>query len=294
MNTRRITLDSNVQGGSSDLNDPSLEHEVAFAALELVDRPVLLIDADARRVAWCNSTATEVLQEPAASMTWGRLGFTPEVDPGADGPWVLNLQTPSGASLMMRANGRRIERNGRRLWVIVLQPMAADSMTDPLTGLPNRAALDQQMAVLQQRREAGAWAMAFIDLNDFKRLNDALGHAAGDAALQEVARRLKQALREQDLLVRWAGDEFVILAPWRGGRLDAVHWAKRIQTALQPPIRLSAAARAIQVSASIGIAIQGGEFHSDDLFAAADAAMYRAKSKALGFDIDVRSPNRPR
>jgi diguanylate cyclase (GGDEF)-like protein/PAS domain S-box-containing protein len=149
---------------------------------------------------------------------------------------------------------------------------------DGLTGLPNRSLFDERLhqALARDGRNDG-FALCFIDLDRFKLINDSLGHAAGDAVLIEVARRLGAVCRNSDTLARLAGDEFVILLDGMGQADAAAGIASRILAALAAPV--SAGGRDIDVAASLGLALypdDGGDIAS--LLRNADAAMYAAKA----------------
>jgi diguanylate cyclase len=155
---------------------------------------------------------------------------------------------------------------------------------DSLTGLPNRASFLQHAsrAVLASRGSAAKVAVLYIDSDNFKSINDRLGHAAGDDVLIETARRIRSLLRESDVVARLGGDEFaVLLAPIRGAD-DATRIAAEMSLALRRPLA-SARFGAIESSASIGVAVFPGHGATvDALMLAADAAMYRAKTRQPG------------
>ncbi len=143
---------------------------------------------------------------------------------------------------------------------------------DPLTGLPNRSLLQQRLAEAQKDTATGL-ALLFLDLDRFKQINDTMGHAAGDALLVEVARRLVGAAGPDHVTARLGGDEFVILC--RGLDQDAIaDLSERVRAAIEAPYEI--AGRTCNVSASIGIAF-GDQLGGLDLVRAADAAMYAAK-----------------
>jgi diguanylate cyclase (GGDEF)-like protein/PAS domain S-box-containing protein len=151
---------------------------------------------------------------------------------------------------------------------------------DPLTGLPNRALFADRLGqVLSRRSRRSSAAVYFLDLDRFKRINDSLGHAAGDAVLCEVARRLRGVLRPEDTIARFGGDEFTILCESLGGVLEAVGIADRLQRPLREPLRAGGAE--LRLSASIGVALAepGDEVDGERLIDDADAAMYRAKER---------------
>jgi diguanylate cyclase (GGDEF)-like protein len=148
---------------------------------------------------------------------------------------------------------------------------------DALTGLANRALFIKrvQEAVQGQRRTDETIGVIFIDLDDFKNVNDTLGHEAGDALLIEAAKRLGLCLRGEDVAARLGGDEFAVLFEHSS---DAERVAERILDALRAPMRI--ADRELVVTASVGIAIGGPEIeYASTILANADIAMYSAKSQ---------------
>jgi diguanylate cyclase (GGDEF)-like protein len=150
---------------------------------------------------------------------------------------------------------------------------------DALTGLPNRAHFQEwlQRMLADAQRTASTPAVIYIDLDGFKPVNDGHGHRAGDHVLVEVARRLRAALREGDLLARLGGDEFVALMRHCRNAEEARLLAQRLLDALREPIRYEGTL--LRVGASAGVAQADTEHRSvDALLSAADAAMYRAKA----------------
>jgi diguanylate cyclase (GGDEF)-like protein len=147
--------------------------------------------------------------------------------------------------------------------------MARVAITDSLTGLPNRRHFHQTyVASLGQSISEGAQlALMLIDVDHFKEINDRDGHPAGDDKLREVATALQDVLRRGDLVARYGGDEFIVVAP-SATRTDALMLAERLRTA----------AVSCQASVSIGVALFPDDAQQQDgLIAAADAALYRAK-----------------
>jgi diguanylate cyclase (GGDEF)-like protein/PAS domain S-box-containing protein len=142
---------------------------------------------------------------------------------------------------------------------------------DPLTGLANRALFTDRVEHALVLR--GGVAVVFLDLDDFKAVNDSLGHLAGDALLQAVALRLTGALRPGDTIARLGGDEFAVLFEEAGAAVSAADVAERVIAALQEPFDLDG--REVFVTASIGIGV--GE-DAEELLRSADVAMYRAKA----------------
>ncbi len=149
-----------------------------------------------------------------------------------------------------------------------------------MTGLPNLARLLDHLehALARTRREGGPVAVLLLDLNEFKRLNDSLGHDAGNAVLVEVAERLQGSVRPGDTVGRIFGDEFVVLLEAPAGEEEAKLVAQRIEERLGEP--LEADGQAVYVSASIGIALaESAEDEPKEVLRQADLAMYEAKSR---------------
>ncbi len=148
---------------------------------------------------------------------------------------------------------------------------------DALTGLPNRVLLTDRIehALRRQERTTDDVALLFLDLDDFKTINDSLGHAAGDDLLVEVATRLRENLRAADTAARLGGDEFALLLEDAKGVNGATLVAERVLETLALPIRLGSTE--VQARASIGIVFGQPGQPSGELLRSADVAMYRAK-----------------
>jgi diguanylate cyclase (GGDEF)-like protein len=152
---------------------------------------------------------------------------------------------------------------------------------DALTGLPNRMLLLSRVdgALARSRRMRHLGALLFLDLDLFKDINDAHGHAAGDEVLREVAQRLTRRLRESDMAARFGGDEFVVLLEEIKSSDDAGEVARDVINLVQTPIPLTDG-RTCQVGASIGITLfQGDAVSAADLVRRADKALFEAKDK---------------
>ncbi|MBZ5487713.1 EAL domain-containing protein [Halomonas aquamarina] len=174
------------------------------------------------------------------------------------------------------------------------------SDTDPLTGLPNRAALthylDQKM--LQRPHNGMAFSLAFVDLDDFKKINDQHGHHRGDRVLKVIAKRLAGSLGRDDLIARFGADEFVILlnGPFRPGA--AQESLTRLADKLSEPIVIDAAS--LSLSASIGVTCypQPRDVAPGQLLRQADQAMYQAKlagkNQVCLFNIDNEASQKER
>ena len=159
---------------------------------------------------------------------------------------------------------------------------------DPLTNLPNRrdftARLESSLALAQRRRRTGA--LLFIDLDQFKQINDTLGHSVGDALLQAVARRLQGVTRQEDTVARLGGDEFVVLLPEVAGDHDdcarqAQLVADKIHETLRQPFQFEH--HQFHVTPTIGISLfPDGDKDVDDVLKEADTAMYSGKAAGRG------------
>lgn len=173
----------------------------------------------------------------------------------------------------------------------LLEDARRQALHDPLTGLPNRALLEDRLetALAQAGRTGGLVGLIFCDVNRFKRINDGLGHGAGDSVLRHVAAQLNAAVRDTDTVARYSGDEFVILLPHADAPEEVDHVAARIRASLAAPIDIEG--RQIFVDVAMGTTVSGA--HPDDgaashaesgrrLIATADFEMYRAKARARG------------
>ncbi|MDP9385865.1 MAG: EAL domain-containing protein [Actinomycetota bacterium] len=162
---------------------------------------------------------------------------------------------------------------------------------DPLTNLPNRARFTEQVSHALDRRDARVAAL-FIDLDDFKTVNDSLGHKAGDELLVSVAERLRSCLRAHDTPARLGGDEFAVLIEDADSIDVVIEIAERVLRSLDD--RFVVADTELHVRASIGVATsQDGVRRAQDLVRNADLAMYRAKSQGKGcfelFEADMHA-----
>lgn len=170
---------------------------------------------------------------------------------------------------------------------------------DVLTGLPNRALLVDRLeqAIARYDPDKGTLAVLFCDLDGFKVLNDSRGHSAGDAVLKAVAQRLVAAVRPQDTVARFGGDEFVVCCEGLANQAEALSVATRLREALAPPI--STGDDEIFLTASIGLRTSAALADSpEDLIRDADAAMYQAKAngrdQAVVYSEVLREQNEAR
>ncbi len=160
-----------------------------------------------------------------------------------------------------------------------MDDLSRRAVTDPLTGMLNRAELDQrtveQMALASRGR---SFACVMIDIDHFKLLNDRHGHAAGDEVLREVARRIRSSVRLSDLVFRYGGDEFLVLVLDADAARAEVVGKTLLRVIGCSPVPVGDGLVPVDISVSIGVAgWQLEMLEPEDLFAAADAALYRAK-----------------
>ncbi len=160
------------------------------------------------------------------------------------------------------------------------EQMAYAADHDPLTGLPNRNLLKDRakQAIARAQRKHENFALLFLDLDRFKEVNDSMGHAAGDALLIEVGKRLTDCVREEDTIARLGGDEFVVLldGPTQGRQVKAV--ANKIRHTLRQPFQLGAQSATVTVSIGASLYPSDGQ-DPETLLGHADSAMYHAKKQ---------------
>jgi len=153
---------------------------------------------------------------------------------------------------------------------------------DALTGLPNRVLFHERMdAALARARRGEKFALLCLDLDRFKEVNDTLGHPVGDKLLVEVCARLRAQLRETDTLARLGGDEFAIVQSHLTSPNDSSFFAQRLIDSISEPYEIDGHTLVVGVSVGIAVAPEDGE-HYEDLFKAADMALYRAKAEGRG------------
>ena len=273
------------------------DQRAAHAALESISDAVVTVDRRGR-VLYANRAARQGLALNGADL----VGRSPdEVPPlraalaGEDAPPqapLVELPDASGDPKAWRSGVTRIE-GAERLRVVTLSDVTAErdllrevawqATHDALTGLPNRVLLQERLgqSIGRAKRRGGRLALAFLDLDRLKRINDGLGHAAGDALIKEVAARLHETARAVDTVARFGGDEFVVLLEGPINRRGAVEALDRMLAALDAP--LSVAGHTLHPQASVGIALYPD--HADGaeaLLRHADDAMYVAKRRRQG------------
>ena len=222
------------------------------------------------------------LRHADGAEVWGRVATAPLDDAAGGTTGILAMVTD--VSEQRRAEAR----------------LSHAALHDALTETANRTLLDDRIRTAAARalRRGTLIGLLFVDLDDFKSLNDRLGHSGGDAALREVARRLEGAVRAGDTVARFGGDEFVVLCEGLASPEEADVVARRVQEAIEAPLseRLSSLP---PLSASVGVVVSdGGDADGERLLLDADTAMYAAKQLGRGatqrFDESLRTQARER
>jgi diguanylate cyclase (GGDEF)-like protein len=242
------------------MNRPITELAAMRRAFELVREPVFVIDALSGRIIEANPAACDSAGIGRGDLV-GRL-------------WRRTLRRSSETTLC--------DVDGR--WFVAIDHLPAAEATDgrrthrdPLTGLATRDALSAMILTGNAAKSFLQFAVLFVDLDGFKQINDTCGHITGDLVLKTVAQRLAASVRRSDLVLRYGGDEFLVVIQSVSRRRDLNRLRRRISRAVQRPI--VAAGYQIVVYASIGIAEQTSTAASlDELISAADHDMYRMKA----------------
>lgn len=268
------------------------------ATLELVHDGIIALDGTGR-ARYLNSAAEAITGRPLAHAVGRPLdeitGLKP-VDAGnasaraADGDLLQIathiLTTPDGNERAVRIARHPLPQDGGTVVAItdvtanlaLTRQIRFQATHDSLTGLPNRAILSDRLSqtLAAARRRNQSAAVLFIDLDGFKKVNDALGHSAGDRLLREVGERLASRVRAEDTAARWGGDEFVLVLSRLDDEHSAIGLADAVVALLEEPFDLDG--QPAFISASIGISLfpRDGD-DGETLLLRADTAMYRAK-----------------
>ncbi|HRE13135.1 MAG TPA: EAL domain-containing protein [Usitatibacteraceae bacterium] len=248
----------------------------------------------------CNDAALKLIGYPAAEMI-GRpvLDFVPEdcretvlahIRLGYERPYESAIQHKDGRRIAVELTGKVMPFEGEQYRMTVVRDISdrkeAEARIqflahhDTLTGLPNRVLLMDRLEFIlaSAKRRSAKVGILFIDLDNFKTVNDSLGHAAGDALLRVVAARIQDALRSVDVVSRLGGDEFLVVLPDLESEQASAHVAEKLLAAIAEPVDLEG--QDLAVSPSIGIAVFPRDGTSaDTLIKNADAAMYLAKDR---------------
>jgi diguanylate cyclase (GGDEF)-like protein/PAS domain S-box-containing protein len=267
---------------------------------------IVSTSTDGSIISW-NPGAEAMFGYPAAEVLGQPLSrFTPPQDQSRQSE-LIDLVV-AGQSFT-KVEGSRIRRDGSEFRVaVILSPVLQDGkgvvgvsammrditdqealeaalerrvLHDHLTNLPNRLLLNDRLvhALYRASRGAARPAVLSLDVDGFRAINDGLGHAGGNQALVEVARRLRRAVRPMDTVARMGGDEFVVLVE-DGDQAAAVRVAMRVLDALRRPATIDG--RPVLLQASVGIAVGHAGSRAEELLRDADSAMYAAKAKGKG------------
>jgi diguanylate cyclase (GGDEF)-like protein/PAS domain S-box-containing protein len=264
-------------GGLVTYQSPSIERVLGYSAAETEGHrfDLLLAEADQPRLAQILEAHTEGVETISTECSLRH----------ADGRWLqfevqftdlLDDEHVGGLVL----NSRDISE--RKAFE---EQLSHQAFHDPVTGLANRALFADRVghALVTTHRTGVQLAVMFIDLDDFKTVNDSLGHQAGDAVLVEVARRLEQAVRPADTVARFGGDEFAILLDEVASSDEAAMVADRVLEALEQPVSLDG--KDVYARASVGICMSDEDLRAQDaeeFLRNADLAMYMAKRDSKG------------
>jgi diguanylate cyclase (GGDEF)-like protein/PAS domain S-box-containing protein len=263
--------------------NPAAERAFDYVASDVLGREVADLLVPPQNRAFYRSLAQRIRDNPGSSLLDRRIETTAMRSDGSEFPVELTIARVEGSGGLgpsfygtVRDIGER--RRGE-------EQLAYLAYHDALTGLPNRILVEQEidLALARARRAAGAAALMFVDLDDFKEVNDRLGHAAGDRLLASVSARLRGVLRDSDVLARQGGDEFLVLL----GDLsdDATASAEsvggKLLSALLEPFVV--AGTEVRTGASIGVSLYPDDAaDTEALLRHADIAMYRAKAAGGG------------
>ena len=200
------------------------------------------------------------------------------------------IRRPDGTETAVLVSTRRVApTGGTKRWMVFVRDISErkqlearldwEATHDALTGLPNRLALTRLLTNAQPTEQTPLTAI-FVDLDGFKRVNDAMGHRAGDDLLREASSRLRAAVRPSDTVTRLGGDEFVVVLHGQASEDDVDAMVTRLLSELTRPFELRGTPT--HLSASIGVATTTGETDPTDVIRLADLAMYQAKQSGPG------------
>lgn len=245
-----------------------LEQITELASLRLHGAPCWCQIVDGARLGNCpaNLQAWRVVEEPISGRSGPRLGVICAAFDSRSKPAPVDSET-----LSVAAGLATLAIETRRLYSDLVHRSEFDLLTD----IPNRFSLESYLDRLieQARQNAGIFGLVYIDLNDFKQVNDLYGHLVGDLYLQEVTARMKQQIRGADMLARIGGDEFAVVLPSVRRLAEVQEIAHRLEGCLDPPFAVEG--YVVRGSASVGIAVYPDDGATrDSLLSAADAAMY--------------------
>jgi diguanylate cyclase (GGDEF)-like protein len=284
--------------------------------LDLVGHPMLICCLSSRRIIAASPPACRLAAHESHSLSgkllwdWGEAAFGEQTASCIDQSLSARSAFSAPARRLTARNGQPYDWQWRPIGPPELEPRlavlafyecrgTAHAETwvpvyrrDELTGLAGRGALFRWAGESAERFQDGSWcAVFFLDLDNFKAINDQFGHLVGDRVLRTVAQRLAGSLRPGDLVVRYGGDEFVAVVAGIDTPHEADGIASRIAAALAQPIDLDERPDStgqqnqtkIIVGVSLGVSLAQGKFDFESLLDDADRSMYRAKARTCGF-----------
>jgi diguanylate cyclase (GGDEF)-like protein len=232
-----------------------------------------IVDACVRAGSISRASGTIILSEIANSQARDIITTDPNVARGRSLSWTFQPMVGGGAVVLLEDITERRTAEAR---------ISHLARYDELTALPNRVNFrDEIDRLLKVQREAGQIsALLFVDLDQFKQVNDTLGHPCGDQLLCAVATRLRDMLRPEDFVARFGGDEFVVFQQNVRSAEDAAILARRIVDHLSERYKIDN--HLVEIGASVGIAMTSPDISADTLIKNADMALYRAKADGRG------------
>jgi diguanylate cyclase (GGDEF)-like protein len=258
-----------------------VEEITELASFKLLSAPCWCQIADGARLGNCppEPTSLRIIHQEIPARSGPPLGtifaaFSPSAKP-------LAIESEA---LSMAVGLITLAIETRRLYSDLLHRSEFDLLTDIHNRFSLEKRLDAQIEVARQN--AGIFGLIYVDLDDFKQVNDLYGHHIGDLYLQEVARRMKLQLRSHDLLARLGGDEFAVLLPMVRNRAGVEEIAQRLEHCFDAPLLLEE--NTLQGAASFGIALYPEDSTTTDgILKAADAAMYAVKNSKRQVEVNL-------
>jgi diguanylate cyclase (GGDEF)-like protein/PAS domain S-box-containing protein len=284
------------------------QNEARFRSLVQNASDVIMVVDTSLMIRFVSPSATRVLHYDAERLLGISLQIVLEPDqhaqvdefmrrvmrePGASAPVEWRFTQPTGTPLHAEIIATNLTHDATLRGIVLNlrdvserkrleQQLVHQAFHDPLTGLANRALFRDRVshAIAVAHRHQKGLAVLFVDLDDFKKVNDGLGHAAGDRLLLAAAERFRSCARAVDTVARLGGDEFAILLEGIIGPEDYSAIIDRLQAAMAQPFALEG--NEVFINASLGLAIAGPTDVADDLLRNADVAMYSAKRRGKG------------